>query len=34
MQRDYVVLMRARSQSHPLLSWGQSGSAFYKGRPV
>ncbi|MFY2562562.1 imm11 family protein [Corallococcus terminator] len=34
MQREYFVLMRARSQHHPLLAWNQSGSAFRKARPV
>ncbi|WP_163787215.1 imm11 family protein [Myxococcus vastator] len=34
MQDDYFVLMRARSQQHPLLVWDQSASAFRKGRPV
>lgn len=34
MQRDYFVLLRARSQQHPLLAWDQLASAFRKGRPV
>ncbi|MFP2928530.1 imm11 family protein [Pyxidicoccus sp. 3LG] len=34
MQSEYFVLLRARSQQHPLLSWGQSYRAFLKGRPV
>jgi|SRR5215217_710701 len=34
MQRDYFVLLRARSQQHPILAWDQSASAFRKGRPV
>lgn len=34
MQHEYFVLLRARSQQHPLLSWGQSYRAFLKARPV
>ncbi|MFP2962302.1 imm11 family protein [Myxococcus sp. 1LA] len=34
MQEDYFVLMRARSQQHPLLAWAQSYRPFLKGRPV
>ncbi|QDE91185.1 hypothetical protein BHS06_20620 [Myxococcus xanthus] len=34
MQDDYFVLIRARSQQHPLLAWDQSASAFRKGKPV
>ncbi|NMO19173.1 hypothetical protein HPC49_25325 [Pyxidicoccus fallax] len=34
MQREYCVLERAASNDHPLLGWDQSGSAFYKGKPV
>ncbi|MFP2928529.1 imm11 family protein [Pyxidicoccus sp. 3LG] len=34
MQHEYFVLLRARSQQHPLLAWNQSYSAFLKGRPV
>lgn len=34
MQREYFVLERAASNVHPLLGWDQSGSAFYKGKPV
>ncbi|NOK05032.1 MULTISPECIES: DUF1629 domain-containing protein [Myxococcus] len=34
MQDDYFVLMRARSQQHPLLAWAQSYRPFLKGRPV
>lgn len=34
MQDEYFVLMRARSNEHPLLAWDESASAFRKGRPV
>ncbi|QSQ22911.1 hypothetical protein JY651_48785 [Pyxidicoccus parkwayensis] len=34
MQLGYFVLERAASNVHPLLGWDQSGSAFYKGKPV
>lgn len=34
MQRDYFILLRARSQQHPLLAWDQSYRAFLKARPV
>ncbi|RKH34091.1 imm11 family protein [Corallococcus sicarius] len=34
MQSEYFVLLRARSQQHPLLAWDQSALAFRKGRPV
>jgi hypothetical protein len=34
MQSDYFVLERAGSNLYPLLGWDQSGSAFYKKKPV
>ena len=34
MQHEYFVLLRTRSQQHPLLAWDQSASSFRKGRPV
>ena len=34
MQYEYFVLLRSRSQRHPLLAWGQSYRAFLKARPV
>ncbi|MCP3139843.1 imm11 family protein [Pyxidicoccus xibeiensis] len=34
MQREYFVLLRARSQQHPLLSWDQDYLAFLGGEPV
>ncbi|WP_164021426.1 imm11 family protein [Pyxidicoccus trucidator] len=34
MQSEYFIIERAASNSHPLLGWAQSGSAFYKGKPV
>lgn len=34
MQGDYFILERAPNNSHPLLGWAQSGSAFYKGTAV
>jgi len=34
MQDDYCVLMRARSQQHPLLTWDQEYLHFLKPAPV
>ncbi|NMO19175.1 hypothetical protein HPC49_25315 [Pyxidicoccus fallax] len=34
MQSDYFVLMRERSQEHPLLMWDESAYSFRKARPV
>ncbi len=34
MQSDYFVLERGGPSSYPLLDWDQSGSAFFKSRPV
>ncbi|NMO16267.1 hypothetical protein HPC49_10445 [Pyxidicoccus fallax] len=34
MQTDYFVLMRARSQQHPLLAWDQDSLPFLKSRAV
>ncbi|GEL74598.1 imm11 family protein [Myxococcus virescens] len=34
MQDDYCVLMRARSQQHPLLTWDQEYLPFLKPAPV
>jgi hypothetical protein len=34
MQRDYFVLMRARSQQHPLLAWDQDYLSFLKPRRI
>ncbi|MFP2928533.1 imm11 family protein [Pyxidicoccus sp. 3LG] len=34
MQNEYFVLLRARSQQHPLLSWDQDYLAFLGGEPV
>jgi hypothetical protein len=34
VQREYFVLLRERSQQHPLLAWDQSYRTFLKPRPV